>query len=345
LTGVLVKNERGVGDNTSGFHLIDLSNGHSVSYQALNHHDFPNDFAHRDSMIMFAPNRATRHGSTRVSMISLRPDGNVLNQRIFREESGFPLSDAFCIDASPSTSVMHSCFAMGHRNSQLSLIDSRAADLVCKSTAKVKEHSQNHFGAATSIKWLSNFEILASGSFGNCHVYDVRKMGTAPLSSKGQRSHKQEDPSLVHVLSLPPEFDHIRSKISKFCNGVATDQEETVAIAPFLNQDEQPCFGFWSLRTGHWFGYKVVVPWTNTSDARLHREVQSPPYLELCTNLTPFFGINGERKMTSNPSKGSSLWFKCGQNLSAPTEATVADSRGSIHQLSLGGHYFVEESA
>ena len=303
---------------------------------------FPNDFAiNEDNLIMFAPSCLNRNSPAKLYKLPLSSFENPMEESVLDHKSGFPMSDAFCINTCTSASAMRSCFVMGHRSGQLSLLDSRTPNLVCRSTERIEEFHDG-FGAVTALNALSNGnEILAKGSFGDCRLYDIRLMGTAsPGGLRSQHSPKRRmDSAVVRALQLPTVFDSVRSKMSQYCNGVTTVEGESMVIAPLLDQSEEPCFGCWSLRSGQWIGQRQISP-SQSRTASLSNDptVASstiPPYLELCSSVTPVFGVNESGKLQKKQIGYSSLWFKCGRlGATSTSNAWTNDKISSIHQLS-----------
>ena len=251
----------------------------------------------------------------------------------------FSESPVLCMQADPGPFFSNKLIAMGHRNGTVSIWDS-GSNQINMSTSCSSRNLSTTFGSTTSIVWLSNgYQLLARGSMGNCHLYDVRRMGRTSKNNTGSSRKNCSDPALLWELKMPPTYHNIRSKMALYCNGITVDPAESVAIAPLLTpKSEEPGFGFWSLMTGRWIGQKQLVP-----DDQTPANEKPPPYLELCQRTTSActrkssseneFIIKDVRKRNK-----FGIWFKCGREVVPKNSSTVpgrAVKFGSIYHMAL----------
>ena len=312
----------------------------------LNHgFDLPNDFTVcDDEMIMFAPSLKHRSGGAKFFTINLGRGGSMSRNNV--QQAGLPSSDVFCMESTGSNTsfATKKCVAMGHRNGNLSIWDTTSNRANGRTTLSPNQ-SSNSFGSATSLIWLSNgFEILARGSMGDCHLYDVRRMGGTVGVDGSSSSKKRDEPSLLRVLALPPTYEDIRSKIALYCNGIITDPTQTVAIAPLLTRSEEPSLGFWCLRTGQWIDQKQLTS-SCISPQNPGTDEKPPPFLELCQTSTRAFTTAEDDGGIIRDIKDKNrfgIWFKCGRSLS-PTLVDGTPTKplrtGNIYHMTLSGAY------
>lgn len=312
----------------------------------LNHgFDLPNDFTVcGDETIMFAPSLKHRSGGANFFTINLGGGGSMSRNSVQR--AGLPSSDVFCMEAANSNTsfATKKCVAMGHRNGTLSIWDTISNRASTRTTLSPNQSSSS-FGSATSLIWLPNgHEILARGSMGDCHLYDVRRMGSASGVDESSSGKKRADPSLLRILPLPHTSEDVRSKIALYCNGIITDPTQTVVIAPLLTRSEEPSLGFWSLRTGQWIGQKQLTPSSAFSQNSMSgTNEKPPPFLELCQTSTPVFTTaedDGGMIRDNKDKNRFGIWFKCGRSVSpTPTDGTPTKAlrTGNIYHMTLSG--------
>ena len=229
----------------------------------------------------------------------------------------FPKSDSLCVQVNQDGDAF-----FGHRNGQLTIYDEY--DQVCCSTKPSQA-----FGSITSINVLDDCNlVLARGSFGSCRLYDVRKMG--------MDSYYQEDPAVVHEFTFP---DHQSTeRLTTRCNGVATNSTKNVAISPFVNGEEVPCLGVWSLHSGQYLGSKKLA-YSLEDEMTPATSTWGVAWIELCQTITPAWRWKDEckerpvRAVESVPGSFG-LWYKCGQSIAGPTIPLEA---GSIHHVYFDG--------
>ena len=199
-------------------------------------------------------------------------------------------------------------------------------------------HKAETFGSTVALDWINGNQILARGSLGDCHVYDIRRMGGNSEQSRGNcRSIYEAEPSLIWELTVPPCCQDVRSKIALYCNGIATTQ--SAVVAPLLNQYEDPCFGFWSLKTGQWIGLKEL-PLQPSTNSPNDANAKPPPFLELCRSTTPAFTTDESRASIPDPlgKNRCGLWFKSGKPLLPPDGLNNYPLKhGNIYHMSISG--------
>jgi len=240
-------------------------------------------YAGRSSKLFWIDEVLARSGS--FGEISLRSSNNSL------------ISEVLVIESIPRTT---DSFVMGHRNGQISVLDIRAGDYSCSSIPHTSA-AKGDFGSVVSLNPLFEqrpHELLVRGGLeGTCRLYDVRMFGT---SSTAKDSSPEKDPSVVHEFQMPRQRRHHISK------GVATDPSQTVALVPFVKNDDSACLGVWSLDSGSFVGSKTVA-----AIAKDCLETYAGlDCLEICPTMTPAWKL-GEGSAASVPG-AFGLWLNGG---------------------------------
>jgi len=230
----------------------------------------------------------------------------------------FPESDSLCVQVKQDGDAF-----FGHRNGQLTIFDEY--DQSCCSTK-----ASQSFGSIASLNILERGDqLLARGSFGSCRLYDVRKMGMDSY-------YYDDDPSVVHEFTLP---DHLSTeRLTTRCNGVATNPVQSVAISPFVNEEEAPCLGVWSLYSGQYLGSRKLAL-DSGDEMTPATSTWGVSWVELCQTITPAWRWKDE--CTERPERAAEpvpgafgLWYKCGQSIAGPT---IPPEAGSIHHVYFDG--------
>eukprot|EP00593_Proboscia_inermis_P014048 CAMPEP_0171306762 /NCGR_PEP_ID=MMETSP0816-20121228/16802_1 /TAXON_ID=420281 /ORGANISM="Proboscia inermis, Strain CCAP1064/1" /LENGTH=298 /DNA_ID=CAMNT_0011788563 /DNA_START=505 /DNA_END=1401 /DNA_ORIENTATION=+ len=148
----------------------------------------------------------------------------------------------------------------GHRNGSVSVVDDRSGYVVCNldSSWVDKQSTSPSFGCASSVKSLSAHngpnQVLVKGSFGSCHLFDLRKVGGCGLSPRGTGCSYTRNHAMLFQMPIPPDFNTDTVASGKYCSGLAIDSLGLTAISPFVGLDSknrlESFFGFWSLSKG-----------------------------------------------------------------------------------------------
>ena len=316
--------------------------GNGTRYKSFECCATPHDFVGLDDKVLMAPISSGKTGPS--DFVTFHLESGSLEGGRKSRTSRLPTSTVFCMEAESSNNDLRKKYvALGHRNGQVSIWDVNGNG-ICNSTRKSAHSGQkpDTFGNTVALQWLGGGnQVLAKGSLGDCRLYDTRQMGQRQnYQSYGD---KETDPSLLWSLSAPPCCNLVRSKISLYCNGLAVDPTQSFAIAPLLNEKEDPCFGFWSVTTGQLVGLKQLQ--SNAASAVFEKP---PPFLELATTTTPVFTTDEKGEFVLAPSAGnySGVWFKSGRPLSPCTgdySLNLSLGSGSIYHMTLAGGLLNDE--
>lgn len=279
-----------------------------------------NDFSVLDSQVIFATGvpRNQRRGPW--ALKSRGSDGTFGHASRLEIKEDFPQSDMMCVEE--MVSFQKNSVLLGHRNGQITLLDTRRRS--CLSSKDAPE-----FGAVSSLNSLeANVQVLARGYFGTCRLYDLRKIGSGTMS--------RIDSSVVHEFRVPEQLSTTR--LTNKCSGIAADPTQSAVISPFVNQDEVPCLGLWSLYSGIFIGAKKLAPqWEDTTPASTSWGVS---WVELCRQITPGRQWHLSKSDELMPHivdlpDAFGLWYKCGQSMAGPVLPPAA---GNIHHVYVDGH-------
>lgn len=249
--------------------------------------------------------RVTRNACELVLCYDLEKE-TALNTQV----SKYLKSDALCLEHLDENTVL-----FGHRNGAISLLDVRSGDIHSVSCPDKRSGSTKCLLPLACDKMF-----IAKKLFGDCHVFDLRKMKTGWNDNAS---------SVVLNLKCPEEM--IDRMLSTCCSGIAINPSENVVISPFSDRNRSGRFALWSLSNGNLIGSKSIrnlKPQQGLSRAAL-------PHCELRATVTPSFEIaESQPKHFARSKKNSwSVWFKSGE-----VEPDAPDCMGSIHQLTFPGN-------
>ena len=220
----------------------------------------------------------------------------------------YPKSDALCIE------YLADSFLIGHRNGSISLADTRLDQV--STHGKVDEA-----GSVTAIAVVDGGPtFLTKHSFGSCCLWDVRYMGT--------------DSSVAPVRRLQVPSHALHPTKSSYCNGIALDPTQNIAISPFVNIQGRPCLALWSLSSGSYVGSRELT----CENLEVQQDSSVMPYCELSSTITSAWKPISDQGDgdAMEPEKGAwGLWFKSGAPVgNGPAPPTFV---GSIHHVSFPG--------
>ena len=271
---------------------------HATTYMEADLHTPVNDFCFGTDLALFAGPRFK--GGSPLSPLFLpldRPSGDVriLNVR------DFPQSDALRVEVA----CEHEKYvAFAHRNGHVSLLDLRQSQICCGILMHGKE-----LGSATDLAFLSSStsttHLLVKRSFGSTQFHDIRKLSKSSTS-------------VIYDLKVP--CSQLHKTLSANCNGLAVDpMTQQNLVAPYLNQQYEPCLGIWSMRTGDMVGHKILAK----------NPEKDVIFTELCQRTTPGYNARGR------PSSTFGIWLKSGRF----SKSKIDSRAGSLHHISFPGKW------
>jgi hypothetical protein len=277
----------------------------------------------------------------------------------------FPQSEAMCVataSACSGSSGKGSLAYFGHRTGEVTLWDSRSS--TCQSTLPRQSGGNSRYRSNEEIRTIVNVlplttetphYVLARDLFDTCCLYDMRKL----TSSSSSCGYKENDPSIVHNLTVPSYVSRLAEKKPSLCSGIATNPSQTFVIAPYTRAaDTRPgststteaCLGMWSLYTGEFIGSKdLLAPSLSattatsknserTHDSRWAQEKRGPSVVELCPKITPAWAWKQPTPNAPRIEKvpGSfGLWFKSNGDLTV--DDNIPGEAGNIHHVFFDG--------
>lgn len=211
-------------------------------------------------------------------------------------------SDVLCIE------YYGYCIIYGQRNGCLTLLDERSGTVTHTLQSRFADFSDDNqlsshrpvFGSVSSLKVLNANEknanypssIVARGSFGSCHCFDLRRAGSSDAYKISQRDGSSSvsstrPHSLLWQMRVPPH-ESINSFASTRCSGIAVSPGNFTCISPYISDEnggvQSSHLGMWSLVSGRYIG-SVGLGTTQIG------ENLSPPYCELSHTVTEAWEI------------------------------------------------------
>lgn len=241
-------------------------------------------------------------------------------------------SEPLCLDFRPN--CWNNDVLLGHRDGSVTVLDFRSHDDVLFAHASDSSHSKtaSFFGSAASVRPLKRDDnlVVVKGSFGTCRLLDIRKLSNNIESAR----HRQ---STVLELSLSNHIVH-KTKSTR-CTGLAVDQAESIAVAPFAARDGDIQFAIWDIcSTGRLLRTLNVNNSIDKRNSDRRDGNNNTAFCELSDVVTC-----GSEMMTcdeeSEPpfiscKKSWGLWFKTNLSVSSSTSIDPAPLEGGgIHHM------------
>ncbi len=230
-------------------------------------------------------------------------------------------SETLCVRFRNDNESHHALF--GHRDGGVSLLDTRSTkDALYLNPKNVS------FGSVTSLQPLRRDAnlVIGKGSFGACFIFDLRCMSSCNNLPRRKQSCLSE-------FSIPDHLIHRTRSVR--CTGLAVDPSESIAIAPFIDQDDDVRFAIWNIcnggliRTLRLNGVDACV----TSGAGKKRT--TPAFCELSRVITSGYGmscaLDSDSPTVTCEGHSWGVWYKS-NNLINGTESPAEG--GGIHHLS-----------
>jgi hypothetical protein len=211
----------------------------------------------------------------------------------------------------------------GHRDGSVSMLDTRSSkDALFLSLQSVS------FGSTASVQPLKKDEnlVVGKGSFGTCCVFDLRRMSNCSDPSRCQQSKLFE-------LSIPDHLLHTTKSVR--CNGLAIDPSESIAIAPFADQNDDIRFAFWSIGTGALLRNLRLNGVDNCMTTGAGSRAATTAFCELSSAITPGYSMHckaySDAPIITCEGRSWGVWYKTNNRIlgtKPPAEG------GGIHHLS-----------
>ena len=239
-------------------------------------------------------------------------------------------SDMFCVDFLPLNNDTSSNTIMyGHRNGHISLHDMRSA--MIDSIPYKPKRRNDKYGSVMSISPISNdqpYYILTKGSFGSCHLYDIR-----------QSSSSSKSKSLLHDMNIPLQYKPSTIHTTR-CSGIAF--HNNVCFTPFVTDDKRLFLSSWSLSNGEFVdciqlsvdeninnnhssslssssannNTQNTYATHSSSTTDINNGTNNPVFCELSKTVTSSISINNNDHDDYSKKSSWGLWLKTSSNVS-----------------------------
>lgn len=230
-------------------------------------------------------------------------------------------SEPLCVQFRNDNESNHVLF--GHRDGSVSLLDTRSIkDALFLNPQNVS------FGSVTSLQALKRDVnlVIGKGSFGACFIFDLRRMSNCNDLSR----HTQ---TFLSELSIPDHLLH-RTK-SVRCTGLAVDPSESIAIAPFIDQNDDARFALWNICTGGLIRTLRINDVDDCTTSGAGRKRATPAFCELSRVITSGYGmscaIDSDSPIVTCEGHSWGVWYKSNNLINGAEPPAVG---GGIHHLS-----------